>query len=246
MLGALAIGTSIAVILRRLRWPSPGSQSQKALTGLHDMVWGVWIVGYSQKGQIMPRNWLLRALTILSGRRTGTVGHSRARLPSLGRQNEQGMMLLEVMIGGAFLAIAIVGIAVMFSEGQTYVVAEGDDRVAVALAQQKIEAVKSLGFACIPLASSPGTAGAIQTVLSGCIDDTETQAARIYNETPPGTPYNARFASRTTVVLCADPATFFPQFTCSVPPIGKLIRVQITPIVGKARAMRVETLVAVH
>ncbi len=150
------------------------------------------------------------------------------------------MALLEVLIAGVILAIAVVGIALMFSEGQSFVVAEGDDRVAIALAQEKLEAVRALGFSCIPI-GGPGSAGVPMTVLSGCPDTTETQAARTYNEAPIG-----RYASRTVVVECADPNTLLAQLNCSSPVNARKITVEVTPQMAKAKALRVEAFVAVH
>lgn len=150
------------------------------------------------------------------------------------------MALLEVLIAGVILALAVVGIALMFSEGQSYVVAEGDDRVAIALAQEKLEAVRALGFSCIPL-GGPGTAGTPMTVLSGCPDTTETQVARTYNEAPLG-----RYTSRTVVVECANPNTLLAEVPCASPVNARKITVEVTPQMAKAKALRVEALVAVH
>jgi type II secretory pathway pseudopilin PulG len=70
----------------------------------------------------------------------------RARTAS---RSEAGVALLEVLVTAIVVGIAAVGITFMFSFGNTWVVAKGDDRVAVGLAQQKIEQLRSLGFACI-------------------------------------------------------------------------------------------------
>ena len=78
-------------------------------------------------------------------------------------RSEAGVALLEVLVTAVVVGIAAIGIAFMYSYGNTWVVAGGDQRVALKLAEQKIEQLRSLGFACIPLggpavyASLPGT-----------------------------------------------------------------------------------------
>ncbi|MBI2199782.1 MAG: hypothetical protein HYU42_14460 [Candidatus Rokubacteria bacterium] len=64
------------------------------------------------------------------------------------------------------VGVAAVGIALMFSFGNTWVVAKGDNRVGLSLAQQKIEQLKAMPFQCVPVpplpgngAGGPGTAG---------------------------------------------------------------------------------------
>jgi Tfp pilus assembly protein PilV len=59
-------------------------------------------------------------------------------------------MLLEVLIGGLIIAIAAVGVAKMFADGQTTIHHEGDHRVAVFLATQRIEQMRAMGTALIP------------------------------------------------------------------------------------------------
>jgi type II secretory pathway pseudopilin PulG len=158
---------------------------------------------------------------------------------------QRGFALLEILIGGFLLAIAAVGLAFMFSEAQSYAVAGGDDRVALALAQEKIEHVRSLGFNCIP---APITSPAANTVIActssnncdpGCTDNTDTQAARTYNETPLG-----RYSSRFTRVRCADATGLTPGLAgCDS---AKIITVDITPNMRQARGVRVETVVMQH
>ena len=169
----------------------------------------------------------------------GTYPQLRRARGTAGLASEQGMAILEVLIAGVILALAVVGIALMFSEGHSYVVAEGDDRVAIALAQQKLEAVRALGFSCIPI-GGPGPAGVPMTAISGCADTTATQAARTYNEGPLG-----RYASRTVIVECANPDTMAAQ-ACPSPVSARKITVDITPTMAKAKPLRVEAFVALH
>jgi len=152
---------------------------------------------------------------------------------------QHGFALLEILIGGAILAVAVVGIAFMFSEGQSYAVASGDERVALALAQEKIEHVRSLGFPCIPAPITSPAPNTVMTLVTGCPDNADTQAARTYNETPLG-----RYASRLTRVRCADPTDLTPAGTgCAS---AKIITVDITPNMHQARGVRVETVVTAH
>ena len=185
---------------------------------------------------------------MLKGPTSAVVASRQSRLPrpprvvSGGRHGERGLAILEVMIAGVILVIAIVGLALMFGEGQSYVVAEGDDRVAIALAQEKLEAVRALGFGCIPV-GGPGTPGFIQPRVSiSCPDDTNAQAAaaRTYNEAPLG-----RYTSRTVVVECAD-ASMAVVSPCVSPIVGRKITVEITPQMAKAKPLRVEAFVALH
>jgi len=77
-----------------------------------------------------------------------------------GARGDQGVALLEVLIAGVILSMAVVGLALMFSWGQTFVVAQGDDRVALYLAQQKIETLRAPGFGSLQVGDG--------TLVSGC------------------------------------------------------------------------------
>ena len=75
-----------------------------------------------------------------------TVRRSRG---GAGDCRQAGYALLEVLVTSAVVGIAVAGVALMFSFGNTWVVAKGDDRVALGIAQQKIEQLRSLTFNCI-------------------------------------------------------------------------------------------------
>jgi hypothetical protein len=185
---------------------------------------------------------------------------------------EAGVGLIELLVSGLILSIAIIGLALMFSQGQAYLAAEVDDRIGVGLAQQKIEALRGLGFDCIPVggpgtlnepmelvrenSTAPGTTeGTCPT--GGCCPDTPaTRAARTYSEDaadhPAGTPGSGPFAfyeSRVTRVECIDPSTFdldTPQSPCADPPLAKKITVEVVPRSDAARAIRVESVLTVR
>lgn len=61
--------------------------------------------------------------------------------------DERGTALLEVMVAGVILSIAMMGLALMFSLGSSFVTAEGGERVALYLAQQHLEELRAIGLA---------------------------------------------------------------------------------------------------
>jgi type II secretory pathway pseudopilin PulG len=76
---------------------------------------------------------------------------------------QEGYALLEVLVAGVVQGIALTGLALMFSLGQVTVVGQGDERVALYLAQQKIEEARSLGFFGIAMGSQTDTVTAGET-----------------------------------------------------------------------------------
>jgi hypothetical protein len=171
--------------------------------------------------------------------------------PGCDGRGERGSALLEVLMSGMIMAITVLGIAFMFAAGHSYVVADGDDRIALGLAQHKIEALRSLGFGCIPV---PSTAPALHAVVPlgastqtsvTCPDTILDQATRKYNEDSTDDPDLARFVIRTTQVQCADPLTF-AAIACPSPVTARLITVDLTPLVTKARPIRVQTVLTLH
>jgi type II secretory pathway pseudopilin PulG len=73
------------------------------------------------------------------------------------------------LITAVVVGIAAIGITFMFSYGNTWVVAKGDDRVALGLAQQQIEQRRALGAVdwinnldtCCTINDSPQTASGV-------------------------------------------------------------------------------------
>lgn len=65
-------------------------------------------------------------------------------------QDERGLTLIEVLIATVLVAIVGVGVALMFSTGQRMVADEGDNRVALGLAQQKVEQLRMQGGGLTP------------------------------------------------------------------------------------------------
>jgi len=79
------------------------------------------------------------------------VGVRAARLRDLCSparlSDERGIALLEVLTASVVLSIAMIGLALMFSMGSSYVRAEGGERVALFLAQQRLEELRAIGLA---------------------------------------------------------------------------------------------------
>src|SRR2546426_3889776 len=61
--------------------------------------------------------------------------------------DERGIALLEVLTAGVVLSIAMIGLALMFSLGASFVTAEGGERIALYLAQQRMEELRAIGLA---------------------------------------------------------------------------------------------------
>ena len=82
---------------------------------------------------------------------------SKARGARRALADQRGLGLVEVLVASIVVGIAGVGVAVMFSAGQAFINAEGDNRVALFLAQQRIEQLRALGYARL-FASPPSSA----------------------------------------------------------------------------------------
>ena len=57
-----------------------------------------------------------------------------------------GFTLLEAVLSSVLVAIAGMGVLMMFSTAQTFVQSSGTDRIAAQLAQQRIEQVRATGY----------------------------------------------------------------------------------------------------
>ena len=102
------------------------------------------------------------------------------------------------------VGIAAVGLATMFARGQGAIAGEGDNRVAVYLAQQRIELARSQGFAAL-------TAGTTTELLS------RTMAAVASNP----------FYTRTVVVDCVAANDYSSTVDCATNPTAAR-RVSVT------------------
>jgi type II secretory pathway pseudopilin PulG len=76
-------------------------------------------------------------------------------------QASAGFAILEILIAAVILSITAVGMALMFSTGQAYVLSEGDNRVALYLAQEQLEQFRAAGWASAPITDPSATGGPI-------------------------------------------------------------------------------------
>jgi len=84
-------------------------------------------------------------------------------------RNQRGVFIVEVLVAGVVFAIAVIGLVLMFSWGQSFVVAQGDDRVALYLAQQRIESLRASGYTAVEAlnANCGGTPEADENLTAG-------------------------------------------------------------------------------
>ena len=61
-------------------------------------------------------------------------------------RDTRGVSIIEVLIAALLLGIATAGVPLMFGTGQAFIVGEGNNRVALALARQAVEQVRASGF----------------------------------------------------------------------------------------------------
>ena len=80
--------------------------------------------------------------------RRRAIEYARRCLGSL-RGDDSGIALIESLIAGTVVGIAALGLATMFARGEGIIAGEGDNRVAVYLAQQRVELARSQGYAAL-------------------------------------------------------------------------------------------------
>lgn len=69
-------------------------------------------------------------------------------------RGQAGFSLLEVIVAAVVVAIGILGLSMMYSTGQALVQAQGTNRTALQLAQQRIEQIRAGGFGVQVLADN--------------------------------------------------------------------------------------------
>ena len=127
---------------------------------------------------------------------------------------EQGLALIEVVMTSVVLGIAVVGVALMFSSARSFVVAQGDARVAFYLAQEKIENLRIVNFSLLTVGAppanpcTPGT-NCYKEVLTTGQDNTQT------------------FTRETTVDCVAKNALQTALNPCPASPVLKRITVTV-------------------
>ncbi len=152
------------------------------------------------------------AVKFLKTYQGNAMRHARCAL-----RDQRGVALLEVLMAGVILAIAIIGLAVMFSWGQSFVVAQGDDRLALNLAQQRIESLRAFGYTAAEALNSNcgGTPEADENLTAGVGNAqpfTRQTAVEHVNDTNLTTPECGTDSIRVTVtvtvnMLQGDPVT---------------------------------------
>jgi Tfp pilus assembly protein PilV len=145
--------------------------------------------------------------------------------------DERGLSLIEVVVGAVIVGIAAIGVALMFGAGQAYVEAEGDNRIALFLAQQRIEQIRAMGHSGIMAAWTPP-----QIIIESSIPNY------------PG-------YRRTTLLGCMNPDDFTQQLeeclaTTSepwlVPVVEIAVTVQTSPVNRKARPVTLRSAMAMR
>jgi Tfp pilus assembly protein PilV len=147
--------------------------------------------------------------------------------PRLPLRREQGAALVEVAMASVVLGVAVAGVALMLSAGRSFTVAQGDDRVAFYLAQDKLENLRALGFAAVPTSSGacPGTT---------CYNETGLTAGEDQGQT----------FSRVTTVVCVAKSNVNTAIACPSPQVLKRITVTVTPSMRQADPMTLQTVLA--
>jgi Tfp pilus assembly protein PilV len=132
--------------------------------------------------------------------------------------DRSGIALIESLICSAVVGIGVIGLAVMFARGQAVIAGEGDNRVAVYLAQLRTERARAQGFASL-------TAG------------TTTEQ---FNQALATVTSNA-FYTRTTVVDCVDANDYSAVVDCATNPTAARrasVTVQSAPADARAVTLR--------
>ena len=136
-------------------------------------------------------------------------------------RDRAGVTLIEILVASVVIGIGAIGLALMLGTGQAVLTAEGDNRGALYLAQQRIEQLRAQGFLTVATALLAPISYASYT-------GTETLDAQM--QTPP---VGAVLYTRTTSIECvsaADYATVLSDCTGSpTPPMRITVTVTTTP-----------------
>ena len=148
---------------------------------------------------------------------------------------EKGSTLMEVVMASLVLGVAIVGVALMFSSARSMVVAHGDERVEIYLAQEKLENLRAQGFAATTPGAPPGvpcTAGVIS-----CYYETNLIA---------GEDTGQKFTRKTWVdCVVKDGFSIAPGTgNCPAEPVLKRLRVEVTSPMHQADIVVLQTVLA--
>jgi Tfp pilus assembly protein PilV len=127
-------------------------------------------------------------------------------------RDHAGVTLIEALISSLVVGIAAVGLALMYGTGQAVILGEGDNRVSMFLAQQKIERARALGFA-----SSSNVVGTTTETLDQALQAPTGLSDPVY-------------WTRTTVIDCVNPDDYSSTTTCTATTPKRItVTVQNTP-----------------
>jgi prepilin-type N-terminal cleavage/methylation domain-containing protein len=146
--------------------------------------------------------------------------------------SQSGVTILEVLVASFIVGIAAVGLALMVSTGYAFIQGEGDNRVSLFLAQQRIEQLRAVGFDDSALTPNPLTA-------------TDPPVEVVEDPVCNGlTPCPHPGYRRATSIVCVDPTNFTQRVACNpaTSAQAKLItvRVETTPTDPKAQPITLQ------
>lgn len=189
--------------------------------------------------------------------RTAVGSMSSCRLDS-------GVTLIEVLIAGLVVSLAAIGTALMLSSALGFIDAQADDRVALYLAQQKLEHLRAQGFfiltvgtglttRCVPITAFPVANPPNDGPNEPCyVENPPDQPPYVYSTNLSGGVFTYSLVrtfpdyTRTTVVECVDAANFENVITCPATPTAKRITVTVEAPSIKARPVVMQTVLTLH
>jgi hypothetical protein len=146
--------------------------------------------------------------------------------------SEHGLAVMEVIMTSFVLGVVVVGVALMLSSARSFVVAQGDTRVAFYLAQEKLENIGALGFAAVPI--NPGGACAGPPYGPTCYNEPGLTAGEDQVQT----------FTRVTSVECVAKNNLNTAIACPTPQVLKRITVTVTPSMHQADPVVLQTVLA--
>jgi len=142
---------------------------------------------------------------------------------------EDGLAFIEALVASLLFMLTIVPVAFLLSLPRSYIVAEGDERVAFYLAEQKLEQLRALGFAAVPIGGPP---------IATCTGPT------CYHEALTAGVANAQTFTRRTTVDCVAKSDFTVAVACPNPPVLKRLTVAVTAPMLQADPVVLQTVLA--
>ena len=136
----------------------------------------------------------------------GALGYRLGRIA----RDHRGISIIQVLIAALLLGIASAGVTLMFGSGQAFIVGEGDNRVALAVARQAIEQVRASGF--------------------GPTGGSDPREELTFSSTAYGTTYPGYERTITIASVCAS--NFLPACAAPTPIEAKLITVTVRATQG--------------